>query len=177
MDEYKLELYWNDIPVGKENAVTYADLTAKWCDSERFVRQILHNLSAYDNGDNYVLIRSGKNNGFYKTDDTVEIKAYRQECLNKGRSLLAPLKKINRVINANTQQFEIENNLRVIRELKGLKQSDVCKQLKRYDSAIDKSMLSKMENSVCLPTPYQLSIIAKIYDCEAYELVNGDLYY
>lgn len=177
MQDYKLDLYWQDIPVGRENAVSYADLTAKWSDSERVVRQILHDLSAYDNGDDYVLIRSARTKGFYRTDDIEEIKTYRQECLNKGRSLFAPIKKINRVINTNSTQFTIENNLRVIRESKGLKQSEVCKEMKRFDTAIDKSMLSKMENSVCLPTPYQLLILARIYDCQPYELVNGDLYF
>lgn len=176
MDEYKLELFWNEIPVGKENAITYAELMSKWDETERAVRMVLHELSKFDNGDNYVLIRSARSKGFYRTDDLVEIRAYKQECLNKGRSLFAPIKKINRVINANSTQFEIENNLRVIREGKGLKQADVCKQLQQFDRAIDKSMLSKMENGVCLPTPYQLVIMAQLYGCEPYELINGDLY-
>lgn len=177
MDEYKLELYWQDIPVGKENAITYAELMCKWDETERAVRMVLHKLGSYDNGYNYVLIRSARSKGFYKTDDLIEIRKYRQEVLNKGRSMFSPFKKINRVINANSQQFEIHNNMRLVREAKGLKQSDVCRELKNYDRAIDKSMLSKMENGVCLPTPYQLQIMAKIYGCQPYELVNGDLYY
>lgn len=177
MDEHKLELYWNDIPVGRENAITYTELIAKWNESERCVRLILHELSSFDNGDDYVLIRSARTKGFYRTDDLVEIRAYKQECLNKGRSLFAPIKKINRVINANTDQFNIQNNMRLMRESKGLKQAEVCNKLKQYERAIDKSMLSKMENGVCLPTPTQLVLMARIYDCEPYELINGDLYY
>ena len=175
MDE-KLEFYWHDIPIGKENAVEYAELMTMWGMCERQVRKILHDLSMYDNGDNYVLIRSAGGKGFYRTDNEAIIKAYRQECLNKGKSIFAPVKKINRILNANVSQIEFENNLRVYREAKGLKQGDVCKQMKQIDRAFDKSMLSKMENNVCLPTPLQVSKLAEIYGCSALELVNIGFY-
>jgi hypothetical protein len=169
--------YWDDIPVGKENAVTYEKLCNLWHCDARTARYILHDLSALDNGDNYILIRSSKNKGFYKTDDETEIQAYKRECLNKGRSIFAPVKKINRVLNANTEQYSLENNLRVIRESKGFKQCQVCNIMKQYDKAFDKSLLSKMENGVCLPTYYQLAKLAHIYGCMPSELINADLYY
>lgn len=177
VDIMKLELFWDDIPTEKEAAVTYEELKQMWNRCERNVRKILQDLSSFDNGDNYILLRSGKNAGFYKTDNLAEIKEYKQECLNKGRSLFAPIKKINRVINANAEQFSVENNMRVIREEKGMTQADVCRELNKYDKAIDKAMLSKMENAVCMPTPYQLAIMSRIYDCEPYDLIKGDLYY
>lgn len=170
----KLELYWNSIPIGKENAAEYADLMQIWNISERQVRKLLHDLSLYDNGDDYVLIRSSSGKGFYRTDDTATIKSYRQECLNKGKSIFAPVKKINRILSDNDSQIEFENNLRVYREAKGLKQDDVCKQMKQIDRAFDKSMLSKMENNVCLPTPFQTAKLAEIYGCTASELINAD---
>lgn len=175
--ENKLEFYWNDIPIGKQDAVTYADLMRIWGTGERQVRKLLHDLSTYDNGDNYVLIRSASGKGFYRTDNEATIKAYRQECLNKGKSVFAPVKKINRILNENASQIEFENNLRVYREAKGLKQGDVCKQMKRIDRAFDKSMLSKMENNVCLPTPFQAAKLADIYGCSVSELVNAEFYY
>lgn len=177
MDRIKLELFWHDIPTEKNNAVTYEELKHMWNMTERNIRSILHELSCFDNGDNYILIRSGQTAGFYKTDNMQEIKAYKQECLNKGRSLFAPIRKINRVINANSEQFTVENNMRVIREEKGMTQAEVCQELSKYDKGIDKAMLSKMENAVCMPTPYQLAIMSRIYDCEPYELIKGDLYY
>lgn len=172
-----VHLYWNDIPVGKENAITYETLCAIWNCDTRTARAILHELSVYDNGDDYILIRSGKCKGFYKTDDESEIKAYKRECLNKGRSIFAPVKKINRVLKANTEQYSLTNNLRVVRESKGLKQCQVCNVMKRYDRAFDKSLLSKMENGVCLPTYYQLSKLAEIYAVQPFELLNTNLYY
>lgn len=169
--------YWNDIPAGKENAATYEDLCYMWNCDPRKARAILHELSAFDNGDNYILIRSSAGKGFYKTDDETEIRAYKRECLNKGRSVFAPVKKINRVLTENTTQYSFINNLRVIREGKGIKQKEVCKQMQAFDRAFDKSLLSKMENGVCLPTLSQLVHLAQIYDCEPSELVYIDLYY
>lgn len=172
-----INIYWDDIPVGKENAITYDGLQTLWNCSARRARAILHELSRYDSGDDYILIRSGSCKGFYKTDAEAEIKAYKRECLNKGRSVFAPVKKINRVLGANTIQYSTENNMRVIREGKGLKQKQVCDIMKRYDKTFDKSLLSKMENGVCLPTYYQLAKLAEIYAVEPLELVNADLYY
>lgn len=175
--ENALNVLWNDIPVGRKSAVTYDELCALWHCDERTARARLHTLSLYDNGDNYILIRSSKGKGFYKTDDETEIKAYKRECLNKGRSVFAPVKKINRVLNADTEQYSFTNNLRVIRESKGLKQSQVCAIMKRFDRAFDKSLLSKMENGVCLPTYAQLSKLAEIYAVQPFELLKADLYY
>lgn len=170
------EKLWNDIPVGRENALTYEDLCGIWQCDPRKARAILHDLSLYDNGDDYILIRSSAGKGFYKTDNADEIQAYKRECLNKGRSVFAPVKKINRVLNANAEQFSTTNNLRVIRESRGLKQADVCKRMKKYDRAFDKSLLSKMENGVCLPTAAQLLELARIYACEPFDLIPGELY-
>lgn len=176
MDKTKLELYWSEIPIGKENAIEYPDLCLLWNKKERDVRAILHELSLYDNGDDYILIRSASGKGFYRTDDAETIKAYRTECLNKGKSVFAPVKKINRVLQVNKSQFTLENNMRVIRESRGLKQSEVCKKLKAYDKAVDKSMLSRMENSVCLPTPFQLAVLSDIYGCTPSDLVDVSIY-
>ena len=169
--------YWDDIPTGKQNAVTYGELCSLWQCTERGARETLHKLSRYDNGDNYVLIRSSKCRGFYKTDNEDEIKAYKKECLNRGRNVFAPIKKINRILNANVEQYSLTNNLRVIRESKGLKQRDVVDLMKKHDKAFDKSLLSKMENNVVLPTPYQIALLAGIYAVEPFDLVNVNLYY
>lgn len=175
MNDKHLELYWSEIPTGKENAVSYDDLREMWNKDKRTVRRILHELSCIDTGDNYVLIRSGKTRGFYKTDDLDEIAAYRKECLNKGRSVFAPVKKCNRVLNAGGGQLEIFNNLRAVREMRGMKQKTVCKQMKQFDRAFDVSLLSKMENGVCLPTYAQTAKLAEIYGVQASELVRADL--
>lgn len=170
----ELDTFWEDIPVGKENAITYAELCELWHCTERAARGILHELSSYDNGDDYILIRSSSCKGFYKTDNPEEMQAYKKECLNKGRSIFAPVKKINRVLNANVEQYSLTNNLRVIRESRGLKQGEVCKLLKQLtrEKVIDKPLLSKMENGVILPTPKHVAILAQIYGVEPFELIE-----
>lgn len=177
MNEYKLETYWNDIPTEKSEAVPYSILTMWWNMNEREVRRLLHYLSSYDNGDNYVLIRSGKNKGFYRTDDKEEIISYKHECLNKGRSVFAPIKKINRILRANKTQMSMINNLRVIREDRKLTQATVCEFMRAFDEAFDVPMLSKMENGVCLPTPYQLMKLSELYGCPAADLIETEFYY
>ena len=174
--KYTLPVYWNDIPVGKEHAYTYADLCRIWGCTPRKARAILHELSLYDNGADYILIRSSARKGFYKTDDAAEIQAYKRECLNRGRNVFAPIKKINRVLNADAEQYSFCNNLRVVRENKGLKQSEVCRYMRQYYPAFDKPLLSKMENGVCMPTVEQLAKLAVFFDCKPLDLVRVDLY-
>lgn len=177
MTDYQLEIYWNDIPTEKKDAVTYPMLCMWWHTSERCVRKILHELSGIDNGDNYVLIRSSKNRGFYKTDNQDEIEKYKKECLNRGRNVFAPIKKINRILSANKTQYSFTNNLRVIREDRNLRQAAVCAYMQVYDESFDTPMLSKMENGVCLPTPFQLLKLSALYECAPSDLVKADLYW
>ena len=174
----KLQTFWDDIPVERANAVTYDELRELWNCDKRKARAILHELSSFDNGDDYILIRSGKCKGFYKTDNEDEIKAYKRECLNKGRSIFAPVKKINRVLNAEKEQYNFINNLRVIRESKGMKQGEVCNLIQQQtkDKTFDKPLLSKMENGIVLPTPRYAALLAKIYGVEELELIYISLH-
>ena len=162
--------YWESIPIDEQNAVSYEVLCAKWGVSERKARQILHNLSSMDNGDDYILIRSSSAKGFFRTSDRDKIEKYKRECLNKGRSNLAPVKKINRVLNAEEIQQSFFNNLRVIRENKGMKQKEVCQAI----GGIDVSLLSRMENGVVLPTPQVLCKLARLYGVRVRDLIMAD---
>lgn len=173
MEEMLLEVYWSEIPVGKDKAVTYPDLIVMWGRNERDVRHILHELSAFDNGDDYILIRSAKRGGgFYRTDNPCDIKSYREECLAKGRSIFAPVKKINRVLNNDAEQINMLNNLRTMREAVGLKQSEVCDAMKQFDGAFDVPLLSKMENGICMPTFAQCRKLAELYNCDSKDLIS-----
>lgn len=116
------EFYWNSIPVGIDNALSYNELCILWGQDRRKIRSIMHELSSYDNGDDYILIRSAKGKGFYRTDDEGAIKAYKKECLAKGRSNFAPIKKINRVLADDIGQMNFINNLKPIRVSKDITQ-------------------------------------------------------
>lgn len=102
------DMYWSDIPIGKENAIDYYTLCNMWDCSERTARAILHELSSRDNGDDYILIRSSKSKGFYRTDKHDEIEAYRKEILNKGRSIFVPVRKCNRILRKDDSQLVMD---------------------------------------------------------------------
>lgn len=171
----ELERYWADIPVGRENAITYIRLEHKWGMSERRVRMMLAELSSFDNGDNYILIRSSAGRGFYLSDDPAEIAAYKRECRSRAVKTFAPLKKINRVL-ADLQpeaiNYSFTNNLKIARKAAGLTQDEVCDLMRELEPYFDKSKLSRLENSYALPTPLQLLTMARIYGCEPSELVE-----
>lgn len=176
IDENKLELYWNEIPIGKENAWSYGMLCAVWGKDKRTCREIMHQLSRYDNGDDLILIRSSNGNGFYRTSDPDDIIAYRAECLNRGRNTLAPLRKIDRVLKPEDGQLSITNNLKAVRVSCGKSAAEVCREMQVFDPAFDTPMLSRMENGRCLPTPLQLAHLAAVYRCVPRDLVDMEMY-
>ncbi len=164
-----IDYFWNSIPQSKEDAVTYPELMERWNMTYRGVRRILHSLSCMDNGDDYVLIRSSKSKGFYRTDDKLDIDRYRKECLAKGKSLFAPVAKCNRLLNTSTQ-IEVWNNLKVARLSKDMKQSDVCRVIREKIPFFNEPLLSKLENGVCIPTPEQVTALAGVYGLPPYEV-------
>lgn len=166
--------YWRTLPVGKEFAVSYEMLQCKWGMSAREVRRTLEQLSRLDNGDNYILIRSSKGAGFYLTDDPDDIKAYKKECSGRAKKIYAPLKKINRVLKDILPEhinYSFENNLKLVRKSRGIKQSEVCEAMRQFEPMFDVSALSRLENGWALPTPAQLRRLADIYGCAPQELV------
>ena len=168
--------YWNTLPIGKENAVSYDTLCEQWKMNKRRVRGTLHALSLFDSGDNYILIRSSSGAGFYRTDDIETIKAFKKECTNKAKSNFAPLKKINRILNNEGDlQTELCNNLKNMRISREMTQKQVCEAMKQFGEMIDCALLSRFENSVCFPTPYQIYLFARIFDCEPSELINYEM--
>lgn len=169
--------YWESIPAGKENAVTYPELERLWGMSARRVRLMLAELSSFDNGDNFILIRSSASKGFYLSDDPDEIKAYKRECRSRALKTFAPLKKVNRVladIQPDCINYSFVNNMRLVRLSRQMTQDSVCKLMRAVDPSFDKSKLSRLENSYALPTPQQLRALSIIYSCEPSALVVSD---
>lgn len=166
---------WEDIPIGKHNAVSYAELMIKWQISERAVRDVLHQLSTIDTGDNYVLIRSSRGHGFYRTDELEEIERYRKEITSRGLNVLATAKKAKRVLQQQgNRQLSFTNNLQQYRNARNLQQTAVVAYMKAADPTFDKVILSKMENGACLPTPAQLYKLAELYQTTPDELIQLD---
>lgn len=174
-----LAQYWASLPVGKDQALSYEQLESLWLCGKRQVRKIMERLSCFDNGDNYILIRSSKGGGFYLTDNAEEIAAYKSECMSRAAKVLAPTKKINRVLQTVTADFanlSFSNNIKLIRMERGYTQEQVCSYMQELGRAIDASTLSKIENGYVLPTPAHLSALALIFDCAPFELIDMQEY-
>ena len=121
MTHEELLKYWESIPCDDKSIqfiniegettlllnscfVFYSDLQNMWKCSRRTCRAILAELSAFDSGDDYILIRSSHNGGgFFKTRNHALIESYRREVYNRAINTLKPLKKIKRVLNRNEQ--------------------------------------------------------------------------
>ena len=105
METTKFYQYWGDIPTDETGTppVDYSTLCYLWKCDRRTARGILAELSAFDSGDDYVLIRSSHNAGFFKTRNRAKIEAYRREVYARAMNTLKPLKKIKRVLNRSEQ--------------------------------------------------------------------------
>lgn len=112
MEKAKLYKYWDDIPTDDAGNVPadYSTLCFLWKCDRRTVRGILAELSDFDNGDGFILIRSSHNVGFFKTQNREKIAAYRREVYARAMNTLKPLKKIKRVLN-RSEQITIEDLL------------------------------------------------------------------
>lgn len=108
MEEHTLTQYWESIPIGKKNRVTYGELCDLWGMSKRMVRLILNRLASWDNNDPYILVRSSSSRGFWRTSDREEIARYRREPLSRAKSYLRQLDKINRVLGENPLQGKLD---------------------------------------------------------------------
>ena len=107
-EEFLFEL-WDTIPVGKLNGIKYKELCDLWGVNKRQARAILHELSIFESGDDFVLIRSCRGHGFYKTQEREDIEAYKREIYSKALRLLAILTKINRVLKVDEKQLSFED--------------------------------------------------------------------
>lgn len=168
----KLIDYYNDIPVGKRNAITKEKLIEKWEMPERTVRRIIRELRLQDFDDDYIIVSRSCGKGYYKTNDLKEIEDYKKEVLNRGRHTFAPLAKVNRILAA-----ERTSTLKQIRRARGLSNVEVIEAIKQTDPSFDKSILSRYENGKSVPTKEQLKIMAELYEMPLEDLaaVSGNL--
>ena len=90
--------YYKDIPIGRENAITRAELAKKWGVSDRIARHIVAKLRAEDNGDGFVIVAFSSRRGYYRTNDIREIRRFKHETIKRARNTFAPLKKVRRVL-------------------------------------------------------------------------------
>lgn len=163
--------YYESIPIGKRNSILRSQLCMLWKMSDRQVREKIAQLRSMDNGDDFVIVSTSNNAGYYRSDDRKDIDAFRQQTLKRGKKTFLPLKKVNRILGTHENQSSITNSLRIARIESNLNESEVIRELRKLDKRFDRSLLSKLENGLCLPTSKQAEALSKLYNKPISDLV------
>lgn len=90
----------DDIPIGRENAISRADLKRRWDCDDRTMRDHVARLRAEDNGDSYVIVSHSQSGvkGYYRTDKPDEIRHFVNEINKRAENTRKPLLKAERVL-------------------------------------------------------------------------------
>lgn len=166
------DFYYNSIPVGRENAITRAELARRWGMSQDRVRHKIAELREEDCGDNYIIFSSSnpETRGYYKTDDPAERRAFMQETKNRAINTFKPLKKAQRIENGDSGQYSLCCNLKQYRTDKNIKNTAFCEALSAAGVPMSEPILSRIENGYVLPTPRAAQLMAEILNCEVSDL-------
>lgn len=164
--------HYESIPIGKENAVLRNHLCVLWNMDAREVRRKVAKLRSQDNGDDFVIVSTSNQAGYYRSDNRSDIENFKQEVSRRARHTFIPLKKVNRILGTHQNQVSMTNTLKMARIEANLKGSDVINELKKIDRRFDKSLLSKIENGLCLPTADQVRVLTKLYNKPINDLIG-----
>jgi hypothetical protein len=69
----------NDIPIGRRNAISRAQLTKLWGCSDRTARQYIAEFRAEVTGEQYAILSSSRGDGYWMSNDPKEIQAFIDE--------------------------------------------------------------------------------------------------
>ena len=105
--------YYDSIPIGRENAITRAELARRWGMSQDATRHKIAELRNFDNGDDYIIFSSSDphNPGYYKTDDRNDIRNFIAETKSRAINTFKPLKKARRVYRGEQIFGELLENI------------------------------------------------------------------
>ena len=109
MQKTMLDSLWNDIPEGRENAISRGKLKAIWEVDDRTVRRNIARLRAWDNGDDYIIVSHSRGGatGYYKTKNAHEIRRFERETAKRIRETAKVLPKVRRILKKtdNERQY------------------------------------------------------------------------
>lgn len=161
--------YYNDIPIGRDKAISKDALTSLWGISERGVRKIVQDLRSDDNGDNFIIVSFSQGAGYFRSDDPEIIRAFVTETEGKAASTLAPLRKAKRILRQSSdtsgKQLVIKCKLEEYRLMSDFKQSQLVREVQKKHPGFDRMTLSKAENGHIILTPAVLSTVCELLMC------------
>lgn len=87
------------IPVGRENAITRAELAALWGMSDRDVRETIATMRTRPTDDRYAILSSSHNPpGYWRSDGQAELERYVREQQARARNVLKNTSDARRVM-------------------------------------------------------------------------------
>lgn len=166
------DYFYESIPIGRENAITRAELARLWGVSQDKARHIIAALRAEDQGDDYIIFSSSdpQSPGYYKTANADERRAYMAETKRRAINTFKPLKKAQRIENGDSDQYSLCNNLKVFRKDRGFTNDMFCDALAAVGIPMNAPLLSRIENGYVLPSPRCAEAMTEILQCEMSEL-------
>jgi len=85
---YRME----DIPIGRENAISRKDLAKLWNVSDREARKYIADLRTVDDGSGYVIVSVSRFSGYYRSNDVQEIRWFIAEMTKRIRNIVKAIK-------------------------------------------------------------------------------------
>ena len=86
-----------DIPIGKANAISRADLARKWGISDRAMRDTIARLRAESAALDYAILSSSHVDGYWLSNDPKELDDFIKETSARARSVFVSLRMARRV--------------------------------------------------------------------------------
>lgn len=87
----------NDIPVGRDNAISRKELANKWAISDREMRRRIADMRAVDDGSNMVIVSVSHGGGYYRTDKLPEIEHFIAEMTKRTRNIFKAIRRARRI--------------------------------------------------------------------------------
>lgn len=99
---YKLD----DIPIGRENAISRNALANLWNVSDREARRIVADMRTIEDGTDYVIVSVSRGAGYYRTQNICEIHHFTNEMRKRIRSTYRAIKVAQRIAHRLEQQAD-----------------------------------------------------------------------
>jgi len=102
----------NDIPVGREHAISRKALAYRWHTSEREARAIVADFRAAAGNDGYaILSTAGTPSGYWRSNDPDEIRTFIAETYSRARNTFLAVKDAKRVLKTLQAKQEYTSRL------------------------------------------------------------------
>ena len=98
----------NDIPIGKEHAISRADLARKWSVSDRTARRIVERMRDEAPEEPYIIASTSHQTGYWRTNESTELDRYEREVIARAGTQFKRLQVVGAVRQMINGQVRME---------------------------------------------------------------------